>query len=85
MISVSSAIIMDKLESLSYECFRMEFNTACFFSNLASLGKVTIAARIASKFCARNRSEYSNMCFLNLESCRIPGNIEPWPKCHLKD
>ena len=44
---------------------------------------MTTTASTASKFCARSRSECSDIFFLNLTSWRILGNIEPWPECSL--
>ena len=86
MISGSFVINMCRLESLtlylSYGCLRMCFYTSWQnFANMASPGKMTITARTASKFCARNWSECSHTFFLDLKSWWIPGNIEPWPKC----
>ena len=52
-----------------------------FFANMVSPAKMTITASTASKFCARSRSECSDIFFLDLESMWIPGNIEPWSEC----
>ena len=46
--------------------------------------QMTMTARSASKFCARNtgnRSQSPNIFDLDLISRVIPGQIEPWPEC----
>ena len=86
MISGSFVIRKYKPESvplyLPCGCLRMCFYTSWWnFANMVSPAKMTNTASTASKFCARSRSEYSDIFFLDLESWWIPGNIEPWPEC----
>ena len=51
------------------------------FENMTSPGKITITARTASKFCARNRSQSPDIFDPDLISWVIPGPIEPWSEC----
>ena len=86
MISGSFVIRMHILESLnmclSYGCLRMCFYTSWQnFANMMSPAQMTMPARTASKFCARTRSECSDIFFLDLISWRISEIIEPWSEC----
>ena len=89
MISGSSVIRKCILVSLtlylSYGCLRMCFYTSWQnFANMVSAVQTTITARTASKFCARRRSEWPELFFLDLISWWISGSIEPGPECQPK-